>query len=118
LPKTLTGDGRDDTPKAKLETVKASELRLLLEKQQYRCAYSGRGLTPETASVDHITPISRGGSNSLDNLAIVHLEVNLAKSSMTREEFVSMCRDVVAQHGETADIMTEVDGSLLTPHHL
>ncbi|WP_439624097.1 HNH endonuclease [Gemmata sp.] len=82
-------------PSALQSTIKASELMKLLERQDFRCAYTGRSLSPETASVDHITPISRGGLNELSNLAIVHMDVNTAKSSMTLEEFVAVCREVV-----------------------
>lgn len=67
----------------------------MLKAQKFKCAYSGRDLTPETASVDHRQPISRGGANDLGNLAIVHTDVNAAKASMTVEEFVQVCREVV-----------------------
>lgn len=85
-------------PSAKPETIKAGDLRQMVERQGFRCAYSGRELTPETASVDHVIPVSRGGSLGIENLAIVHEEINTAKSSMTLEEFVQVCRDVVAWH--------------------
>lgn len=83
-------------PAAKSNTIKAGELRHLLEEQNYRCAYSGRSLTPESATVDHRVPLSRGGSNTIGNIAIVQGMVNLAKSSMTVEEFYEVCCDVVA----------------------
>jgi len=67
----------------------------VLKAQNYRCAYSGRELTPETASVDHKLPVSRGGTNDLDNLAIVHVDVNTAKAAMTLDEYLQVCRDVV-----------------------
>lgn len=82
-------------PAAKPDTVKAGEIYAMLKRQSFRCAYSGRELTPETASIDHRQPISRGGSNELPNLAVVHVDVNAAKASMTVEEFVQLCREVV-----------------------
>jgi 5-methylcytosine-specific restriction endonuclease McrA len=36
---------------------------------------------------DHITPISRGGFDLLENYQLVHFECNLAKGQMTQEEF-------------------------------
>jgi 5-methylcytosine-specific restriction endonuclease McrA len=90
-------------PNAKPETIKAGELVSLLRKQEYRCAYSGRELTPETASIDHTLPISRGGPNDIGNIAIVHMDVNTAKSSMTLAEFVALCREVVAWADAGAD---------------
>lgn len=83
-------------PSAKPETVKAKELMSMIEAQEFKCAYSGRTLTPETASVDHKIPVSRGGGHGIENIAIVDLQVNRAKSSMTVEEFVAVCREVVA----------------------
>lgn len=37
--------------------------------------------------VDHMTPLCRGGSNSLDNLAISCVKCNLQKGAKTAEEF-------------------------------
>jgi len=72
------------------------QLRKLIEQQGYRCALTGRELTPDTAFVDHVTPVSRGGSNVIENLQVVHADVNEAKGTMTQEEFIQLCRDVVA----------------------
>lgn len=70
-----------------------------IERQSYRCALSGEELTPETASLDHCTPISRGGGHDISNIQIVMQQINSAKGSMTTEEFVDMCRRVVAFQG-------------------
>lgn len=50
------------------------------------------------ASLDHITPVSKGGTDTVDNLAIVLSSVNSAKGTMTLEEFVAMCRMVATHH--------------------
>lgn len=65
-----------------------------VKEQEFRCAISGRELTPETASLDHIVPLARGGEHSLANVWIVDHQVNIAKSTMTLDEFVSLCRQV------------------------
>lgn len=67
----------------------------LLNEQSYRCALTGRALTPETAALDHIVPIQRGGKHALENTQVLHNDVNRAKGTMTNEEFVAMCGDVV-----------------------
>jgi 5-methylcytosine-specific restriction endonuclease McrA len=77
-------------------TIGIADVMDMLEKQGYRCALTGRQLTPETASIDHIVPIKRGGTNELTNIQIIDKTVNLAKASMTQDEFVQVCRDVVA----------------------
>ena len=85
-------------------TEKVGRVSLLrqLEKQGYRCALTGEALTPENAGLDHKTPISRGGSHSISNVEIITQRVNAAKGSMTREEFIQLCMDVVAYHNETS----------------
>ncbi len=74
--------------------ITAKQILQLVEAQAYKCAISGRDLTPETASLDHITPIGRGGEHVLENLWIVDRQVNAAKGSMTNEEFFALCEQV------------------------
>jgi len=66
----------------------------LLDRQGYRCALSGRELTPSTASLDHDVALSRGGEHRLANVQILHKDVNRAKATLTNDEFIAMCRDV------------------------
>ena len=42
--------------------------RQLLEQQNWRCAYCGCPLGMETATIDHVIALSRGGANDRDNL--------------------------------------------------
>lgn len=74
----------------------------LVEEQNYRCALSGRELTPETASIDHVVPIARGGEHNLENLWVVDQQVNSAKGTMTLEEFLSVCNDVISHRRQEA----------------
>ena len=50
------------------------------------CYLSGKPLGLEV-SVDHATPLSRGGDNSLSNLILVGYRDNQIKGQMTREEY-------------------------------
>lgn len=79
----------------KLATVTAKMIMRLIEQQGYRCAISGRELTPKTTSLDHIHPLSRGGAHGIANVWVVDHQVNSAKGTLTFQEFVAMCRDVV-----------------------
>lgn len=79
----------------KPEAIKASDLRRLLESQGYSCALTGELLTPETATLDHIVPLARGGDHALENLWVLHARVNTAKGTMLVEEFLEMCRQAV-----------------------
>lgn len=84
----------------------------LLERQQYKCASTGRDLTPATAILDHIVPVQKGGTNGIENVQIVHVDVNKAKNTLTQDEFVSLCREVVA-HADSSCKSNIIVGS---PH--
>lgn len=73
----------------------AAYLRIV-EAQSYRCAFTGAPLTPENAAIDHATPVSREGSDDPANLLAVTSKVNYAKGALTAEEFIDLCRQVVA----------------------
>jgi hypothetical protein len=45
---------------------------------------------------DHIIPVSRGGTNTLDNLGICTKQANQAKNNMTPDEFINLCKLVVS----------------------
>ena len=45
--------------------------------------------------LDHIVPKSKGGTNELDNCNIATAKANRAKSDMTLEEFIDLCKSVV-----------------------
>lgn len=78
------------------ERIGINDLRAMLLKQNYRCALSGRAITPSNCSLDHIIPLSRGGTHTKDNAQLVSEEINRAKGMMTEKEFVELCRDVIA----------------------
>jgi 5-methylcytosine-specific restriction endonuclease McrA len=80
----------------KRKTITAKMVMQMIEDQGFRCALSGRPLTPETASLDHVMPLSRGGAHDLSNLWAVDHQVNSAKGTLSVEEFVLMCRDVAS----------------------
>lgn len=79
----------------KQNSITGKKIYELLVKQGFRCAMTGRPLQPETATLDHKIPIAKGGTHDINNLWVVHCEVNSAKGTMSTEEFVSVCRDVV-----------------------
>ena len=63
----------------------------LIERQKFRCALSGWPLTPQTAALDHIVAVTRGGQHQIDNVQVLHKDVNRAKGTMTNEEFIALC---------------------------
>lgn len=69
----------------------------VVETQKYKCALTGRALTPDIAALDHCIPVSRGGSIlDAENLQVIHSDVNAAKGTMTNSEFIALCREVVS----------------------
>ena len=78
------------------EIIGILDLRETLDKQNYRCPLTGDQLTPENCMMDHIVPLCRGGSHSKDNARLTTSEVNKAKGGLLDEEFIALCRKVVA----------------------
>jgi 5-methylcytosine-specific restriction endonuclease McrA len=66
----------------------SEEVRAMLRDQGGVCAYCRTALNGGY-HVDHMVPLSRGGCNDWTNLAITCGRCNLAKGSMTVEEFLA-----------------------------
>lgn len=78
-------------------------MRAILIRQQYRCALSGVVLSPDCASLDHITPLSKGGTHTLDNVQIVHPVVNALKGEMASIELIRWARLIASQVNDDTD---------------
>jgi 5-methylcytosine-specific restriction endonuclease McrA len=67
-----------------------------------KCYLTGEELDlnkPRTYQFDHKIPISRGGTNNLDNLGICTSLANRAKSDQTPDEFLNFCKKVLEYNG-------------------
>ena len=78
-------------------SVSRAQLEQLLKKQRKRCALPGRDLHPGNVSLDHVWPMSKGGSSDVDNVQLVTREANAAKGGLTPDEFLRLCQDVLAE---------------------
>ena len=76
-------------------SISAFDLWKILKKQRMLCALTGRKLTNENISLDHITPVSLGGKTEISNLQFVTLGANRAKGIMSNTELLSLCQDIV-----------------------
>ena len=76
--------------------INVKNVMQLLEHQGYRCALTGRTLAPEDASLDHIVPVREGGEHVIENTQVLHRDINRAKSILSNEDFIQMCREVAA----------------------
>ena len=70
------------------------------EVQGWRCRYCNADVSgARKASVDHVIPIERGGSDDYDNLQVLCLACNQSKGGRTDEEYHAMLESVAAHHG-------------------
>lgn len=68
---------------------KAEDIKFLYYKQSGKCLYCEKELE-KTFHLDHIIPLSRGGSNWKENLQILCPTCNMRKSNKTPEEYFSI----------------------------
>jgi 5-methylcytosine-specific restriction endonuclease McrA len=76
--------------------VSTDNVMRLLDYQHCCCALTGRALTPDLASLDHVIPIRLGGEHLIENTQILHRDVNRSKGTLTNVEFIQLCEEVVA----------------------
>lgn len=89
-------------------------LQRFWERQGGRCAVTGEQLIPGVnASLDHILPVSRGGTSAASNLRWVTATVNHMKWDMTDAEFISKCKVIVQRATRTTEVhkLDQVDRS-------
>ena len=64
-----------------------------------RCYLTGRKIDlnkPKEYNLDHIVPITLGGTNDLSNLGICCAEANHAKAGLALEDFYKLCEEILA----------------------
>lgn len=97
----VEGEVQQDGQGTEGQAITSAALEALIEQQQYRCALSGVPLSPDDSALDHKHPVKRGGTHCISNLQWLEPAVNKAKHTMTNDEFVAMCRRVVAWFDKT-----------------
>jgi hypothetical protein len=60
--------------------------RAILERDGFRCAYTGDKLHASQLNVDHISPRSRGGRDTWENLVACRRDINTKKGNKTNKE--------------------------------
>ena len=65
----------------------AGGLDLLIQRQDFRCASCNKDITQDN-HLDHMIPLSRGGTNSMDNVQYLCSVCNLTKGKKTPLEWV------------------------------
>jgi 5-methylcytosine-specific restriction endonuclease McrA len=59
------------------------------ERDLYKCKYCSKQLTQFTATLDHLTPVARGGDNALENLVTACLDCNSKKNVKPLGDFMA-----------------------------
>lgn len=68
-------------------SLKGYDVFSAIQSQQGRCRYCGRSLYNTIYEIDHVIPLSRGGSNLPDNLVVACRPCNRSKQSKTPSEW-------------------------------
>ena len=89
-----------NTSRYGLHRITAFDLWKIAKKQKCLCALTGEKLTRENLSVDHITPLSKGGYNTPSNIQLVTLDANKMKFTMNNDELLRFCLKVVNYLGD------------------
>ena len=80
------------------------EILILFDVQSGSCVYCGTELNRTGSShyhIDHIKPLSRGGTNYVDNLQLLCPHCNLSKSKKTHEEFLIYRQLIARKRGKS-----------------
>jgi len=58
----------------------------LWDRDEGRCQYTGKKLTPNEGNIDHVIPKSRGGKTDWSNCVLTHKDINAKKGDRTPTE--------------------------------
>lgn len=87
-------DVRRVAPTKRIPWEKGLKQRLM-RRQSGRCAYCGSRFAAHLFEIDHMDPVSRGGSNDVNNLQVLCRRCNGRKSEQTDAEFRRRFRGLV-----------------------
>lgn len=98
--------GRSDTNKKGynkelLPTFNYLDVYKLVGGTKTKCYLTGEpiDLLKDQYSLDHIIPVSRGGSNDISNMGVCLMNVNKMKATLTPEELISLCVKILEYNG-------------------
>lgn len=69
--------------------ITPEQWRRLLRRHRFLCFYCGAKLVPANRTLDHKLPLSRGGTNTIDNVVPACRPCNQRKMSLTAREFLT-----------------------------
>ncbi len=83
------GETKAELSESDVDYYNVRENRIkVYERDGYKCRYCGKQLTRFTCTLDHLTPVAAGGTNSLDNLVTACLGCNSRKHQRPLGDFL------------------------------
>jgi len=85
--------GQTATPRPKDQesdyyNIRQNRLKIY-QRDNYQCTYCSKRLTRYTATLDHVTPVSKGGDNTASNLRTACLQCNSRKTARPVGDFLA-----------------------------
>lgn len=68
---------------ARRERIRPLIRAAVIKRDGYNCGICGGKVAPNDVHLDHITPYSRGGPTTIDNLRVTHAHCNLRRGART-----------------------------------
>lgn len=86
-----------------METYTYNEALKHLGGTQLKCYLTGTpiNILEDDYQLDHILPVSKGGTNELSNMAIACVAANQMKGGLTNEELFDWCKKILEYNGYT-----------------
>jgi len=81
-------------------TFRSKDFYNLLEKQEYKCVYSGRELTPQNTHAVHVIPLRQGGKHRLDNIVLIDRDIYYLKKQLTPDQLLTLAVDIINTIGK------------------
>lgn len=78
------------TPKQTRKRITQATRQEIFARDSYECQYCG---SHENLTIDHITPLSKGGGNENENLATCCVSCNCAKGELSLPEFLEKLKE-------------------------
>ena len=87
----------------------------VLKRDAFTCQYCGRSAPDVKLEVDHIIPVSEGGTDTKDNLITACYSCNRGKSALSlRDKFTGMSRTFVKRINRQIQVLELLESNPLT----
>ena len=81
-------------------TFRSKDFYNLLEKQEYRCKYSNRELTPQNTHAVHVIPLRQGGKHELKNIVLIDRDIYYLKKQLNPDQLFNLAVDIIKTMGK------------------